>query len=59
MGVQAYADALLIIPKTLVRNGGFDVQDAIIALQVVFRIIPHLTCSILMQLNRKNKLKET
>lgn len=34
LGVQAYADALLIIPKTLAANGGFDVQDAIVALQV-------------------------
>lgn len=34
MGVQAYADALLIIPKTLARNGGYDVQDIIVALQV-------------------------
>lgn len=33
MGVQAYADALLIIPKTLAANGGFDTQDAIVALQ--------------------------
>ena len=33
MGVQAYADALLIIPKTLAQNGGFDVQDAVVALQ--------------------------
>ncbi len=34
MGVQAFADALLVIPKTLAQNGGFDVQDAIAALQV-------------------------
>lgn len=34
MGVQAYADALLIIPKTLAKNGGFDVQDVVVALQV-------------------------
>ncbi|TFK54087.1 chaperonin-containing T-complex zeta subunit Cct6 [Heliocybe sulcata] len=33
MGVQAFADALLVIPKTLAMNGGFDVQDAIVALQ--------------------------
>ncbi|EJD03153.1 chaperonin-containing T-complex zeta subunit Cct6 [Fomitiporia mediterranea MF3/22] len=33
MGVQAYADALLVIPKTLAQNGGFDVQDAVVALQ--------------------------
>ncbi|THH03752.1 hypothetical protein EW146_g10350, partial [Bondarzewia mesenterica] len=33
MGVQAFADALLIIPKTLAQNGGFDVQDVLVALQ--------------------------
>lgn len=33
LGVQAFADALLVIPKTLASNGGFDVQDAIVALQ--------------------------
>ncbi|KAI0063557.1 chaperonin-containing T-complex zeta subunit Cct6 [Artomyces pyxidatus] len=33
MGIQAFADALLILPKTLAQNGGFDVQDAIVALQ--------------------------
>ena len=38
LGVQAYADALLIIPKTLAQNGGFDVQDAIVALQVRFAL---------------------
>ena len=29
---QAFADALLIIPKTLAENSGFDVQDTIIKL---------------------------
>lgn len=33
MGVQAFADAMLIIPKTLAANGGFDVQDVVVALQ--------------------------
>ena len=27
-GVQAFADALLIIPKTLAQNAGFDIQDS-------------------------------
>ena len=27
-GVQAFADALLTIPKTLAANAGFDVQDS-------------------------------
>ena len=34
MGVQAFADALLVIPKTLASNGGFDVQEAVVSLQV-------------------------
>eukprot|EP00753_Platysulcus_tardus_P021750 PLAT9108.1.p2 GENE.PLAT9108.1~~PLAT9108.1.p2 ORF type:complete len:540 (-),score=311.02 PLAT9108.1:89-1708(-) len=33
LGVQAFADALLIIPKTLARNSGFDVTSTVIALQ--------------------------
>ncbi|KAI9297126.1 T-complex protein 1 zeta subunit [Neoconidiobolus thromboides FSU 785] len=33
MGVQAYADALLTIPKILARNAGFDAQDTIVMLQ--------------------------
>ena len=34
MGVQAFADAMLIIPKVLSQNGGFDSQDTIVALHV-------------------------
>lgn len=33
LGVQAFADALLIIPKVLGRNAGFDAQDTIVTLQ--------------------------
>ncbi|RKP24288.1 T-complex protein 1 zeta subunit [Syncephalis pseudoplumigaleata] len=33
MGVQAFADALLIIPKVLAKNGGYDAQDVIVSLQ--------------------------
>ena len=36
MGVQAFAEALLIIPKTLAANGGFDVQDVVVQLQVSY-----------------------
>ena len=28
-GVQAFADALLVVPKTLAENSGFDVMDTI------------------------------
>ena len=31
---QAYADALLIIPKVLAQNSGFDPQESIVKLQV-------------------------
>lgn len=33
LGVQAYAEALLVIPKTLAVNSGFDAQDTIVKLQ--------------------------
>eukprot|EP00501_MAST-03F_sp_TOSAG23-6_P001474 GSMAST32.ASY1.ANO1.1532.1 assembled CDS len=33
LGVQAFADALLIIPKVLAENSGFDVMDSILELQ--------------------------
>ncbi|KAI6898513.1 hypothetical protein KC318_g9399, partial [Hortaea werneckii] len=32
-GVSAFADALLIIPKTLAANSGHDVQDSLATLQ--------------------------
>lgn len=32
LGVQAFADALLIIPKTLALNAGFDQQDVLVTL---------------------------
>lgn len=35
-GVQAFADALLIIPKTLAANSGHDIQDALAKLQDEF-----------------------
>lgn len=33
LGVQAFADALLVIPKVLAENSGLDVQDTLIAVQ--------------------------
>eukprot|EP01114_Cavostelium_apophysatum_P010451 TRINITY_DN2417_c0_g1_i1.p1 TRINITY_DN2417_c0_g1~~TRINITY_DN2417_c0_g1_i1.p1 ORF type:complete len:571 (+),score=159.19 TRINITY_DN2417_c0_g1_i1:1752-3464(+) len=33
LGVQAFADALLVIPKTLATNSGFDAIDSIVTLQ--------------------------
>jgi T-complex protein 1 subunit zeta len=30
LGVKAYADALLIVPRTLAQNSGFDAQDTLI-----------------------------
>jgi len=32
-GIQAFADALLIIPKVLAQNSGFDQQDTLVKLQ--------------------------
>jgi len=33
LGVQAFADALLVIPKTLAENAGYDAQDSVMKLQ--------------------------
>jgi len=33
IGVQAFADALLIVPKVLAENSGFDVQESLIQLE--------------------------
>jgi len=33
LGVQAFADALLVIPKCLAQNSGFDAQESIVKLQ--------------------------
>ena len=30
LGIEAFAEAMLIIPKTLASNSGFDIQDSII-----------------------------
>jgi T-complex protein 1 subunit zeta len=38
LGVAAFAEAMLIIPKILSQNGGFDVQDVIVSLQVFYVI---------------------
>ncbi|CAM6085367.1 unnamed protein product [Calypogeia fissa] len=33
LGVEAFADALLVVPKTLAENSGLDTQDVLITLQ--------------------------
>ncbi|XP_001367940.4 T-complex protein 1 subunit zeta-2 isoform X2 [Monodelphis domestica] len=33
LGVQAFADALLIIPKVLAQNSGFDLQETLVKIQ--------------------------
>jgi T-complex protein 1 subunit zeta len=33
LGVEAFANSLLIIPKTLAENSGFDIQDVIIKIE--------------------------
>ncbi|CAH1111721.1 unnamed protein product [Psylliodes chrysocephalus] len=40
LGVAAYAEALLVIPKTLAVNSGFDAQDTIVKLQEEARLNP-------------------
>lgn len=37
LGVQAFADALLVVPKILASNSGFDAQETIVKLQVCLR----------------------
>uniref|UniRef100_A0A671K6C8 Chaperonin containing TCP1, subunit 6A (zeta 1) n=1 Tax=Sinocyclocheilus anshuiensis TaxID=1608454 RepID=A0A671K6C8_9TELE len=37
LGVQAFADALLIIPKVLAQNSGFDPQETLVKLQSEFK----------------------
>jgi len=39
LGVQAFADALLVIPKTLAFNSGFDQQDVIIKLLQEYNLL--------------------
>lgn len=56
MGVQAFADALLIIPKTLAQNGNFDVQNAIVALQVCFFLPVRVSSP--QSVGRMNKRRE-
>jgi T-complex protein 1 subunit zeta len=36
LGVKAFADAMLIVPKTLASNSGFDVSDTIIKVQEAY-----------------------
>ena len=66
MGVQAFADALLVIPKTLAANGGFDVQDVVVSLQVRFIYIVYIIYTHVLMflfsfflLSRTSKLKVT
>uniref|UniRef100_A0A7S2WV07 T-complex protein 1 subunit zeta n=1 Tax=Rhizochromulina marina TaxID=1034831 RepID=A0A7S2WV07_9STRA len=33
LGVEAFANAMLVIPKVLAENSGFDIQDSIISMQ--------------------------
>ncbi|XP_044261503.1 T-complex protein 1 subunit zeta [Tribolium madens] len=40
LGIGAYAEALLVIPKVLATNSGFDAQDTIVKLQEESRLNP-------------------
>merc|ERR1712183_1042393 len=37
LGVQAFADALLIIPKVLAQNSGYDAQETLVKLQTEYQ----------------------
>uniref|UniRef100_A0A8C4INV5 T-complex protein 1 subunit zeta n=1 Tax=Dicentrarchus labrax TaxID=13489 RepID=A0A8C4INV5_DICLA len=37
LGVQAFADALLVIPKVLAQNSGYDPQETLLKLQTEFK----------------------
>ncbi len=43
LGIEAFAQALLGIPKILAENSGYDAQETIIKLQV--KAMTNLTCS--------------
>jgi len=49
LGVEAFANALLVVPKTLAENAGLDTQDVIISLTVLFLYFPLLPLSIMLQ----------
>eukprot|EP00657_Telonema_sp_P-1_P009827 TRINITY_DN405_c0_g1_i5.p1 TRINITY_DN405_c0_g1~~TRINITY_DN405_c0_g1_i5.p1 ORF type:complete len:540 (+),score=161.31 TRINITY_DN405_c0_g1_i5:196-1815(+) len=42
LGVQAFAEAILIVPKAIADNSGYDVQDSLIKLQEKARAHPDL-----------------
>lgn len=45
LGVEAFADALLVVPKTLADNSGLDTQDVIIALTVCSNALHCTNCT--------------
>lgn len=45
LGVQAFADALLVIPKTLLDNSGLEVMSCLIPIQVLQARLPFLSFS--------------
>lgn len=48
LGIEAFAEAMMIVPKTLAENSGFDVQDSVIKL-----VDEHVVSSILSFLVRQ------
>ncbi|KAF7152446.1 hypothetical protein RHSIM_Rhsim01G0205900 [Rhododendron simsii] len=48
LGVEAFADALLVVPKTLAENSGLDTQDVIIALTEFNLWQPVITSQLLL-----------
>jgi chaperonin GroEL (HSP60 family) len=39
LGVEAFANAMLVIPKTLAENSGFDVQETVIKVSVLMYLL--------------------
>ena len=46
LGIEAFAQALLGIPKILAENSGYDAQETIIKLQVVQLLSIMMCCAI-------------
>lgn len=41
LGVQCFADAMLVIPRTLAENSGFDPQDTLLKVQEAYEKDPN------------------
>lgn len=66
LGIEAFADTLLVVPKTLAENSGLDTQDVIISLTVyslgpgfvLLFLVLYLSIAQLASLIRESMTKE-